>query len=83
MIKLLFLIGKHSKSFQKFYYKRTNKWLWGLIDYINTFPQTYPQPTSTSEDEEWAEIEEWLGDMLKSIYVQKLNKAEDFNCEQS
>ncbi len=35
--KIIFLIGKKSSKFKLWYYKKTGKWLWGIIPWIKLF----------------------------------------------
>lgn len=50
--RIIYYIGKRSRSVRLMYYKCTHVWLWGIIGYIRDKPNYTPTHTvSISEDE--------------------------------
>lgn len=72
MHKIIWFIGRYVPKFRLWYYKKTGKWYWGIIPFINLndlvsqfkeYPNDYPH--------EYISDSAWLNDQLYKMFKVK------------
>ncbi len=66
---MIYLIGKHSKRFRKWYYKKYDSWRWGIIQYaVDGLWEDYNMKVSYVYDDDVEEMtQKDLDEFLKVV----------------